>query len=168
MDVDLEESIAEDREPAIGLAAATRPIVRYRLRVMPEFPAAFQVQRPGVVRWTGHVHHAIPNEGCRLELPADAGLEHPRGHESMHVSRIDLVQRRVAPSRVVPAVHQPRFVILLGREESRLVDLRRGCQRPKEQGAEDSDACHGFEPSPRRLCMYATRSRCCASVKVSE
>ena len=108
-----EKRIAEDRQPAIHLAAAYRQALRQHIVINPEHASGFGVERDGVVGRLREIHDAVDDERRGLECLQRLRLKHPFQLEVLHVGGRNLLQRAVALAHVGAGIGEP--VLRLGR-----------------------------------------------------
>ncbi|UWN51716.1 hypothetical protein ASALC70_03949 [Alcanivorax sp. ALC70] len=103
-----EDLVAVDGGTPVDHVAAGPDVVRQPVAVVPEFLAGARVdgEHPGI--GTGHVDHAVVNQGLGLlaTLLLIAERERPGRRQHAHVVRVDVGQGAVALGLHAQAVHQ--------------------------------------------------------------
>src|ERR1700722_15219425 len=102
-----EKLVSEDGKTTIHHAATGLKLVRQVSLVTPDSTSCPRVEGKGAVVLPGSIQNTIHNQGCGLKLAEIGNLEGPLHRQMRGVSSIDLVQRAVAPTVVLPRVGEP-------------------------------------------------------------
>ena len=111
-----EQRAAEDRQPAIDLAATRVDAAGQLVLVGPQRPSRFRIERDHVARRAGHVHDAIHHNRRRLDL-LTMHLVDPLRPQPVDVVDCDLIQAAVVMASIIAAVGQPVARFLGGVQE---------------------------------------------------
>jgi hypothetical protein len=115
-------------------AAVAGDLARHLRVVFPQELAAARLERVDDRVGAGRVHAAVDDDRRRLGAAVDVDLVVPGEAELVDVLVVDLVERAVALLVVSAAVREPVAGLLVGGQDARAVDGRRGMSRSKDEG----------------------------------
>ena len=146
-----EDLVAVQRDPAVADVAAhvAGDSLRDLVVVPPDLVAGAGIDRKGPAVRSGRVHHPVVHERRGVLRVENTERERPLGHQALDRLGIDLGQRAVAGTRVVPWRHEP-VVGILGCLKQHLIGyvvLRRS--RARDQCYRTGDDCSQDEGTGR-------------------
>src|SRR6185437_804301 len=89
----------------------------------PDFLAGLCIERIGLARGAGCVHHAIDDDRSGFEAASGVRIVVPCEAELIDILLIDLIERRIIALAEVPAAREPFSGVLVSRKETFAVNL---------------------------------------------